>query len=244
MLVNEAFVRRFLTGGHPVGTTFALTGRIPPSGDIPLGQRTVVGVVADAVYRSIRAPRRPTIYTALAQHEGPLLYTYFYITVRSTADSPVLLTRSVAAALHAVNRDLTLTFRPVADQVHESLAGFFGALALLLAALGLYGVTSYAVERRRTEIGIRMALGAAPTTVIRLVLSRVLLLVGAGVLVGAAVSVWASRFVASLLYGLEPHDPATLVGAAVVLVAVGTLAGGLPAYRASRIDPAEMLREA
>jgi putative ABC transport system permease protein len=173
--------------------------------------------------------------------------------VRSAADSPVLLTRSPTLALHGVNRDLVLTFRPVADQVNESLAqdrlvamlsGFFGALALLLAALGLYGITWYAVARRRTEIGIRMALGAAPTNVIQLVLSRVLMLVGAGVLIGAAVSVSASRFVATLLYGLEPRDPATLVGAAGVLAAVGGLAGGLPAYRASRIDPAEVLREA
>ena len=122
-----------------------------------------------------------------------------------------------ARAITGVNRDLALTFRPLADQVDASLtqervvamlAGFFGALALLLAALGLYGVTSYAVSRRRTEIGIRMALGAAPGGVVRLVLSRVTLLVGIGVLVGGGISVWASKFVATLLYGLEPRDPA------------------------------------
>jgi ABC-type antimicrobial peptide transport system permease subunit len=107
----------------------------------------------------------------------------------------------------------------------------------------LYGVTSYAVSRRRTEIGIRMALGAAPGGVVRLVLSRVTLLVGIGVLIGAGVSVWAAKFVETLLYGLEPRDPATLVGSAVVLAAVGAAAGWLPAYRASRIDPAEVLRE-
>ena len=128
--------------------------------------------------------------------------------MRSAAGSPALLTRSLDGALHAVNRDLSLTFRPVADQVNESLAqdrlvamlsGFFGALALLLAGLGLYGVTAYAVARRRTEIGIRMALGAPPAGVVRLVLSRVLLLVGLGVLVGASLSLWASTFVATLL---------------------------------------------
>jgi ABC-type antimicrobial peptide transport system permease subunit len=119
---------------------------------------------------------------------------------------------------------------------------FFGALALLLSALGLYGVTAYAVTRRRAEIGIRMALDAAPAGVIRLVMSRVSLLVGVGSSTGAGISMWASRFVASLLYGLAPHDPTTLVGAAIILAAFGAVAGGLPASRASRIDPAEVLR--
>jgi ABC-type antimicrobial peptide transport system permease subunit len=192
------------------------------------------------------------MYFPLAQRDDPILFTNFFITLRTSAGSPVLLTRSVSTALTAVNHDLGLAFQPLATQVDESLAqdrviailsGFFGGLALFLAALGLYGVTAYAVARRRTEIGIRMALGAAPGTVIRLVLSRVSLLIGVGVLVGAGISVWASQFVAALLYGLEPRDPATLVGAAVTLAAVGALAGWLPAWRASRIDPAEVLRE-
>jgi putative ABC transport system permease protein len=127
--------------------------------------------------------------------------------------------------------------------VFTILSGFFGGLALLLAAVGLYGVTSYAVARRRTEIGIRAALGAAPIDIIRLVLTRVALLVGVGVVVGAGLSLWASTFVASLLYGLHPRDPQTLLGAAVMLAAVGALAGWLPAWRASRIEPAQVLRE-
>jgi putative ABC transport system permease protein len=174
------------------------------------------------------------------------------ISVRSSAGSPMLLARGVSAALTAADRDLVFTFRPMTDQVSASLtqerliallAGFFGALALLLAGLGLYGVTSYAVSRRRTEIGIRMALGAAPGSVVHLVLARVSILVGIGVLAGAGVSIWASTFVGTLLYGLEPRDPATLVMAAAVLAAVGAMAGWIPAHRASRIDPAEVLRE-
>ena len=123
------------------------------------------------------------------------------------------------------------------------LSGSFGALALLLSALGLYGVTAYAVNRRRTEIGIRMAIGAAPARVVRLVLARVTILVGVGVLIGAGTSVWASRLVAALLYGVAPRDPVTLIGATLMLAIVGALAGWLPAWRASRIDPAEVLRE-
>ena len=252
ILVNEALVRRFFPGRNVVSASVALTFRSGAYGDVPLGQYTVVGVAADATYRSIREPMRPTIYMPMAQRADPLLFTYFFIAVRAASGSPALLTRSVAAALTAVNRDLTVTFRPLSTVVDESLAqdrlvamlsGFFGVLALLLAGLGLYGVTAYAVARRRTEIGIRMALGAPPSEVVRLVLARVAMLVGMGVIIGAGVSLWASRFVTSVLYGLEGRDPATLVSAAITLAAVGAVAGGLPAWRAARIDPAEVLRE-
>jgi ABC-type antimicrobial peptide transport system permease subunit len=123
------------------------------------------------------------------------------------------------------------------------LSGFFGGLALLLAGIGLYGVTAYSVGRRRREIGIRMALGARPASVVRMVVSRVALLVGIGILIGTAVSLWAAQFVDKLLFGLKPRDPLTLAAAAFVLVAVGALAGWLPARRAARIDPAAVLRE-
>ena len=195
----------------------------------------------------------PTIYVPMAQRGGsPILFNNFYISVRSASGSPALLTRNIAAALTAVNRDLAMTFSPLATLVDESLAqdrlvamlsGFFGALALLLAGLGLYGVTAYAVARRRTEIGIRMALGAPPASVVKLVLARVALLVGTGIIIGAVGSLWASQFVASLVYGLAPRDPVTLIGAAITLAVVGALAGWVPARRASRIDPAEVLRE-
>ena len=250
VLVNQAFARKFLNGASPLGHT--VTSGM--GGPIPQQSREVVGVVADAVYRSLREPVPPTMYVPLAQLDerrqpAPASMS---VSVRSATGSPALLARSVSAAVTDVNRDLALTFRPLADQVDASLtqervvamlAGFFGALALLLAGLGLYGVTSYAVSRRRTEIGIRMALGAQPGSVIRLVLGRVTLLVAIGVAVGAGVSVWASKFVATLLYGLEPRDPLTLIAAAIVLGAVGAAAGWLPAYRASRIDPAEVLRD-
>jgi len=244
--VNLALARRFLGGSSPLGHTIT---------NVPAFGRPVeiVGVAGDSVYGSIREPAPPTVYTPLAQSEGPPgVLSSLNLIVRSSSGSPALLTKSVAAAIVGLDPGLTLTFRPLADQVDASLtqerlvallSGFFGALALLLAGLGLYGVTSYAVARRRPEIGIRLALGASPAGVVRLVLSRVALLVGIGVLAGAAVSLWTSRFVATLLYGLQPRDPITLAGATVTLAIVGLLAGWLPAWRASRIDPAQVLRD-
>jgi putative ABC transport system permease protein len=249
-VVNDAFVRRFFPGRSAIGETIAA--------------RTIVGVVEDQVIqggfkpdggpRSLRDAAPPTVYLPLAQSagSGPPDRTSVNVSVRSASRSPALLSRSVAAALTAVDRDLAFTLHPLADDLHASLAqdrlvamlsGFFGLLALLLAGLGLYGVTSSAVNRRRGEIGIRMALGATPGDVVRLVLSRVSVLVGAGVMIGSATSVWLWRFVAPLLYGLRPRDPITLVGSATVLAVVGGLAGWLPAWRASRIDPADVLRE-
>jgi putative ABC transport system permease protein len=214
----------------------------------------IVGLVADAVYRSLRDPVPPTMYIPLAQLDNGArpAPASMSVAVRSASDSPALLARTVAQAIARVNPDLAVTFRPLADQVNASLtqerlvamlAGFFGALALLLAGLGLYGITAYAVSRRRTEIGIRMALGAAPGGVVRLVLGRLTVLVGAGIAGGCALSLWAAQFVSTLLYGLQPRDPETMFAAASALAAVGALAGWLPAYRASRIDPAEVLRE-
>jgi putative ABC transport system permease protein len=248
IIVNETFVRKFLNGRSPLGTAMAFE-RLR---DVP-SLKTIVGVVGDATYNGLRADAAPIAYSPLAQFDFPgSVPTDITLSIRASAGSPMLLARSVAAALIAEDPDLALTFRPMTDQVSASLtqerviamlAGFFGALALLLAGLGLYGLTSYAVSRRRTEIGIRMALGSAPAGVVRLVLARVTTLVALGVAVGAGVSVWAAKFVATLLYGLEPRDPLTLIGAAVVLSTVGALAGWLPAWRASRIDPAAVLRE-
>lgn len=210
----------------------------------------IVGLVEDAVYRSLRDPVPPTMYLALPQNREPGPAS---LSIRSgLGGSPALFTRSVADAIGQVDRDLTLTFRPLADQVNAALtqerlvamlSGFFGGLALLLAGLGLYGVTAYAVHRRRGELGIRMALGAPPDRVVRPVLRRVALLVGAGVLAGGIISWWAAPFVRTLLYGLEPRDPFTLAVAALVLAAIGAVAGWVPARRAARIDPVETLRE-
>jgi predicted permease len=247
-IVNEAYVTKFVkAGANPLEQLVRPQARGNQAPPAPL---QIVGVVRNSVYRSVRDPAGPIVYRPIAQaDEFP---PFISATVQAANGSASLLTKSITAAVVQVDPDLSLTFRPLAEQIHGTLAqerviamlsGFFGALALLLAGIGLYGVTSYAVSRRRTEIGIRMALGADAGGVVRLVLARVGMLVGAGVILGIAISVWASRFVGALLYGLEPRDPATLIGAALTLATIGGLAGWLPARRASRIDPAVALRQ-
>jgi ABC-type antimicrobial peptide transport system permease subunit len=123
------------------------------------------------------------------------------------------------------------------------MSGFFGALALLLAGLGLYGIVAHAVSARRTEIGLRMALGAESTGIVRLVFRRVGVLIVAGLAVGLACSWWVARFIAPLLFHVEARDPTTFSATAAVLVVVGVLAAWVPARRAARLDPAIVLRE-
>jgi len=252
-VVNQAFAGRFLSGASPLDHFITLPDlMVQPAPNVPI---RIVGVVADAVYVSLRESPKATMYLPIAQHDEPFFVRGLEsvnVNVRAGAGSPALIARSVAASIGSVNPQLTVTFRPLADQISDSLArervvatlaGFFGALALLLAGLGLYGVTAYAVARRRAEIGIRMALGATPWRVIRLIMMRVSLVVAVGVVTGAVASVWASRFVAFLLYGLEPRDTITLVAASLALAFVAAVAGGVPAYRASRLDAAEVLRQ-
>jgi len=175
------------------------------------------------------------------------------ISIRLAQGTPsARLNASVAAAIGGVDRDLAFTLQTVTETLNifyvrerllALLSGFFAVLALLMAASGLYGVTAYWVNQRRTELGVRMALGATPRSVLQLVLLRVFMFVGIGVLIGMGVSVWASQFLASLLYGIGTRDPMAWVGSAVTLVLVAVLAGWLPAWRASQLDPATVLQE-
>ena len=246
-IVNEAFVKCCIRNGDPVGTTITVY-----PGTVRALRLRIVGVAANAIYYSARESPLPTWFAPIGQFTAGRPFDSTRLSVRASAASPALLTKSIAAAATSVHPTLSLTFRPLAAQVRGSLtidrlmaqvAGFFGVLALLLAALGLYGVTAYALSRRRTEIGIRLALGADPNRVMRSVLARVALLIAVGAGAGLAVSLWMSTFVAGLLYGLVPEDPATLAGAAGVLFAIGVLSTWLPARRAARMDPAAVLRE-
>jgi len=245
-IVNESFARKFFRAENPIGRRL-----VEREGDEVISYE-IVGYVEDAAYRSLREPMSPTLYLPLAQNNPP---TYINLSVRAGGGSPALLIRPLASALSQVDSKLALTFRPLDDQVNASLtqerlvamlSAFFGGLAVLLAGLGLYGVTSYAVSRRHRELGIRMALGAEPRGVVGLVLRRVGLLLALGVVVGVGLSfataAAAANILSTLLHGLQPRDPLTLIAAAVLLAVIGLAAGWIPALRASRIDPASVLR--
>jgi putative ABC transport system permease protein len=248
VVVNQAFARRFLNGASPLRhTVMANRGPLKPA------VYQIVGVVADTVYGSLRDKMPPAMYVPIAQlgEEWSPRLASVNLSVRSTGASPAMLTKSVAAAIAEVNPQLALTFRPLADEIDASvtqerivamLSGFFGGLALLLAGLGLYGVTAYTVSRRRTEIGIRMALGAEAKNVQWLVLRETLLLVLIGVAIGLPVALASTRLISSQLFGLKPTDPLTIVAATFLLLAVAIFAGYLPARRASRVDPMVALR--
>ncbi len=242
-IVNEAFVRRYLGGRSAIGATVrsAAYGK-----DItPL---SIVGLARDSsVHGLLRVSIPPAIYLPM-----PSVHSFgTAISVRVAHGSPARLARDVETAMKRVDPNLTVTFRSLSAQLNATIAiervvailsAFFGALALLLAGLGLYGVTAYAVGRRRAEIGVRMALGAAPGSVVRLMLRRVTILVGLGVVIGGLVSYWAARLTETLLFGVTPRDPLSFAGAALVLAATGLLAAWLPARRASRVDPTTALR--
>jgi putative ABC transport system permease protein len=243
-IVNQTFVKQFLGSASPLGRVITLPRRA--DGTIPTLE--IIGLVSDAVYRSLRDPVPATVYVPMPQQPGLEATTQLAIRSRTR---PEALTRNIAAAIAEVDPKLTVTFRSLASQVESSLvperilamlSGFFGSLALLLAGLGLYGVTLYAVNRRRAEMGIRLALGVLPTQAMGLVLRRVGAQVGAGIAIGMVLSWWTTRFIGGLLYGLTPKDPATLVIATAILATVGALAGWIPARRVASIDPAIVLR--
>ncbi|HLN03009.1 MAG TPA: ABC transporter permease [Bryobacteraceae bacterium] len=243
-IVNETASRRFFHGVNPIGKGY----RMESSDGKPGQLIEIVGVVKDAKYGEMREPIKPTGYVPSVQTEYFNANT-FALRTNGPASS---LIAPVKKTFESINKNIYLEFTTLATQVNESLnrerllatlSGFFGALALLLAAIGLYGVMSYTVARRRNEIGIRMALGAEQKTIQWMVLREVLFLVGAGLLIGFAAATAATRLLTSMLYGLTPTDPTTLAFAGITLLTVAALAGYLPARRAAKLDPMTTLRE-
>jgi predicted permease len=243
-IVNEAFVQRFFPRQTPVGRSFTAVYVVTPGP----AQFEIIGVAPNTIYRSARQGMVPTMFVPLDQM--PSAPSRLGFTIQSSAAIGPLV-RDLSDVLVRAEPGVALEFRPmrsfVAGTVAQErllamLSGAFGTVALVLAALGLYGVTSYSVSRRRAEIGIRMALGADRVRVAGLVMRRVMTLLALGLLAGAALALWATRFIGSLLFQLEPHDATTFLGAAAVLIGVGFVAGWLPARRAARTDPMITLR--
>ncbi len=239
-IVNQTFARRFFPGLNPIGRAY-LEGS-------PAKPVEVVGLIEDSKYLSLREENLPT---AFLPHEPSDLGGRDTLELR-TAIPPARLIVPVLAAVAEVSRAIPLEYHTLADQVNDSLvqerllailSGFFGALALILAMVGLYGTFSYLVTQRQKEFGVRMALGAEPTSILALVMRDLVAVLSAGLVAGILISLAATRVLQQMLFGLTPRDATTMFLAAGVLSAVALLAGYIPARRATREDPMTTLRQ-
>ena len=244
-IINQTLGRRFFPGLNPIGRTFQLKGVSGQFGP-PI---EVVGVVKDAKYQSIREDIHPTAFFPDVQL-SPEFAEAENFELR-TAVRPSALVSSIQAAVASVNKEIALEFDTLTDQVNHSmirerllamLSSFFGALALLLAMIGLYGTLSYLVSQRQAEFGIRAALGAPPGSILLLVIRDVLAVLCGGMAAGVVISLATVRVLHDLLFGLPPRDAITLAAAASILSIVAFVAGYLPARRAMRVDPMVALR--
>ena len=239
-IVNETAVQKFFRGGNVLGRHFRW-------GDEP-EQVEIVGVVKDSKYERVREVVPPTVFFPAAQIPPRASAEEF---VLRTSVVPEKLIEPVRKTVAEVSSDIPLNFRTLSGQVDGDLAqerllalvsGFFGVLGLLLAMIGLFGAVSYLVTQRQTEFGVRMALGAQPASILRLVLREVLLILVVGVAIGVAVALGSVRLLQSLLFGMSALDTYTIAAAVGVLSVVALVAGYLPARRAMRADPMVALR--
>lgn len=243
MIVNEEFVRRLVPGGNAIGQ------RASASDSRFWKNMEIVGVTANSVPYSLREPPRPCVYVPFFQQPpGNIGVATFEIKAAGSL-------RAVSAAVEHTMQPrlpgLPLKVRSFTSQIEDSirretlmaeLAGFFGVLALVLAAVGIYGLLAYMVTLRTVEIGIRMALGAQRKQVVWMILGGALRLIAVGIALGFPAAWWASRLISTMLYGLKPTDSVTIATSVLVLAGAGLLAGFLPAHRASRVEPLAALK--
>jgi putative ABC transport system permease protein len=242
ILINELFAEETWPGEDPVGKSVHLGGPQMP-------WRMVAGVVGNVRHQGLDAPEPKQLYVPEAQWPYP---DSDMILVIRTTSGPERLAMAARETIWSVNRSIRITgVAPMADVIDASMAqrrfpqrllGIFAAAGLLVAALGLYGVMAYTVTLRTTEIGVRMALGAQPGDMLRLVLREGMSLVGVGVVLGGGGALALGRFIAGFLFEVQPSDPAMLATVAVVLAGVALLACWIPARRAARLDPLVALR--
>jgi putative ABC transport system permease protein len=241
-IVNEAFTRKFMGGVSPLGKVFSDTGK-------PDQTYQIVGLVKNTKYYMLREDPTPIAFVSFTQANGPEEESKLMI----RSDEPLTsLISSIKRTANDMSPSLVLTFSVLKTQIREgllreqlmaTLSGFFGALATILAMVGLYGVISYMVVRRRNEIGVRMALGANRSHIVVMVLREAAILCLIGLAIGTGLALAAGTAAASMLYGLKPGDPLTLGGAIAGMIAVAMVASLLPAQRAATVLPMEALRE-
>ncbi len=244
VIVNETFARKFLNGANPVGHRLWVAAT---PGD-PDTLYEIVGLVKDTKNEDLREEFQPIAYYAAMQdaEAGPGAALLIRSRVRQSET-----VAAIKRVLNEINPAINVSFQEFSPMIEATilrerlmatLSAFFGVLALLLACVGLYGILSYGVASRTNEIGIRMALGAPRNNVFWMILREAFLLVIAGVAVGLPVVFAVTRLASSLLFGLTPTDPVSLISATVLMLAVAMVAGYLPSRRATRVDPLVALR--
>ena len=244
-MVNATFAERFFKGQNPIGRTFTFDDETDDGAPLE-----IVGVVGDIKSGDTRSKPEPAVYRPILQIQDQAAYSVT-LHLRTLSD-PTSLGSQVRQMLNQIDdkmpvygvtsMDEQLRQNLSEERLVAQLVSFFGALALILACIGLYGVMAHGVARRTNEIGIRMALGARGGNIAWMVLRETLLLVMAGLVIGVPAALLGARLVSTQLFGMSPTDPLTLIGAAVVLTTVALLAGYVPARRATKINPLVALR--
>ena len=244
IIIDETLARRFFPGEDPIGKH--ISGEFSRGAGIT--SREIVGVVGAAKYWNVSREGRPHMYVAYLQEQ----WLSMSLVVRARSGDPRGLEAPIRAELAAIDRYQPIhSFRPLEERVAELIApqrfttlllAGFAALAAALAAIGIYGVMSYAVAQRTREIGVRMALGAGTGDVLKTVIGHGVVLAVTGVTIGLAASLALTRLMADLLFGVEPTDPGTLTAITLLLGAVALVASYIPARRATKVDPATALR--
>ena len=240
-IVNEAFVRRYLSGRDPLRTRLTVNAMVQPAQAV---LREIVGVVKQVKERPGETEDQPHIYVPLAQNA----WWSASLVVRAAEPPATALMPAIRAAVARVNPDRAVTAVRTLDDIEREatatprfravLVGTFAGLALMLATVGVFGVLAYSVQQRRREFGVRMALGATPGGILRLVAANAVRLVGVGAAIGLVAAVVFGRLISSFLFGVEPLDPITYASVALLIAATAAIAAMAPALRATRIDPA------